>query len=76
MKEYTEKIKKLIDNFSLKELEILLEEIDKEILNNKTTKIDEEFLYYFEIIMSFISDNYMIDGEYIELGHILLDKKL
>lgn len=76
MEQYTLKIKNLINNFSFQELENLLIEIDNEILSRKINRIDEEFLYYFEIIMSFISDNNIINKEYIELGHMLLDKQL
>lgn len=74
MSEYVAKLKELYNNFSYLGFLDLLKELDKKIINGSI--LDSEFVYYFKQIMDFVNDKYLVDGQHITLGNMLLDKVL
>lgn len=74
MEKYTEILKELYSDFSYSKFLDLLSEMDKKIIGGST--LNGEFLYYFNQIMNFINDDYLVDGQHITLGNMLLDDVL
>lgn len=75
MNEYIGILKELLINFSYQRFLELLKEIDSKI-NENNGVFGEEFLFYFNQIINFVNDDYIVDNEVGTLGHMLVEKAL
>lgn len=76
MERYITRLKELLKQFSFSEFKSLLNELDTEILKGNISHFSEEFLYYFEQIMAFVNDQYVVDGKHQTLGNMLMTDAL
>lgn len=77
MEQYLAKLKDLKEHFSYSEFISFMEQLDFEIINGNINFLSEEFIYYFNQIISMVNDNYLIDNnEFGTLGHMLLENAL
>ena len=75
MNEYIDILKELLINFSYERFVNLLKEIDIKLIDSGTV-FGEEFLFYFNQLINFTNDDYIIDGKSCTLGHKLVEDTL
>lgn len=76
MDNYIARLKELLNQFSFSEFKTLLNELDTEIIQGNIISFNKEFIYYFEQIMGFVNDQYIVDGKNQTLGNMLMTNAL
>lgn len=69
-------LRDISNNFDYNNFLQLLDYIDTRVESSSKIEFDDEFLYYFNTIMSFVNDNVKENDQYITLGDVLITKKL